>query len=433
MNSAARLFFFPLPLFRPFYAALLTLACTVAQAQLSAIHRDQLPQTTAVSAAVLDAAQLEPYTDRWSPEWKFPVTKQQAAARLGLDLSVLRTAAKEDPNNEELLLLTALVAHYAYNVDVDGSDGATLENIANAEKLRPGDLRPAWFRADFLCQTDKPVQGADGFLAVEAAHPWKDLPASFWVDYEHCAAVTNMPAHLLRAADYLAHLSPDASEDQKFYVQLGRSRFSPVDMKKTYDAKDAWYGNNAGADTDITSTACGVRLRAHGTWPVDRVDLEKGTCAAVFSTGPYPAPRGPLAPEIVIIVRQPLPGETLTDFLSRFTTKGTFQPASGLPCPAAKCIEVTGAEPRDYGTDGDSHPHVIAFERDEPDFPGLLFEAPMGPPTKESEQVQYFRPTQVLHRMPGKLYYLIALDTASSIEPQAVADFQFFLQNIKVE
>ena len=35
--------------------------------------------------------------------------------------------------------------------------------------------------------------------------------------------------------------------------------------------------------------------------------------------------------------------------------------------------------------------------------------------------------------MPGKLYYLVLLDTASSIEEPALKDFDFFLENLTVE
>jgi hypothetical protein len=35
--------------------------------------------------------------------------------------------------------------------------------------------------------------------------------------------------------------------------------------------------------------------------------------------------------------------------------------------------------------------------------------------------------------MPGKLYYLVMLDTAASIEEPAMKDFDFFLENLTVE
>jgi len=87
-----------------------------------------------------------------------------------------------------------------------------------------------------------------------------------------------------------------------------------------------------------------------------------------------------------------------------------------------------------YGKDGDGHGRIVIFERDQPEFPGLIFEAPLEIPKSEGgEGPKIYRPNQTRQRMPGKLFYLVLLDTASSIEEPAVKDFDFFLQNLIVE
>jgi hypothetical protein len=413
---------------------LLLTACIPAHEDLAAIQSERLPQTASVLSAFDDAQQLEPYTDHWSSNWDYPVAKQTVANRLGMYLGILKAAVKEHPDNEELLLLTALVAHYAYNVDADNAQDLVLQSLIEAAKLRPSDIRPEWFRADFLCQTDDPVPGANAFLALEATHQRQDLPAGFWDDYLACALVTNMPAHVLRAADNLAEIHAASNHLRTSYTNLARERFVSVDPSKTYDAKQAWYSTPAGSDWDFTSTACGLRFRVRANWRTDRLEVQEGVCAVVFSTGPYKAQSGPLSPEIFIIVRRPEDQETLADFLRRFTQKGTFKSATPLHCPSTACLAMNGFQPGVYGKDGDSLPRVVALEQDQPQYPGLLFESPEGPPTSPSTSgVQYFRPDQTLQRMPGKLYYLIGLDTASSIEPQAVRDFEFFLQHVQVE
>lgn len=418
-------------------AAVLLLAATLpARADLAAIHRDKLPQTASVLSALDDATELEPYTDHWSSTWDYPVTKPAAAARLGTDLSVLRTAVKKSPENEELLLLTALVAHYAYNVDAGNAEDTyrtVRESIVAAAALNPSDIRPNWFRANFLCQTDDPVPGAATFLSIEAAHPWRDLPAAFWDNYLACALITQMPAHALRAVDHLKALNAAPSGLRDDYASMARKRFDPVDLSKTYDDRQAWYAVPTGSEVEVTSTACGLRFRVKGDWKIERVDLQKGVCTAVFGTGPYSAPKGPLSPEILVIVRQPDGQETITDFLHRFTIKGTFSPMVISTCPAAACLAMKGLQPGGYGKDGDSLPRLVLFAANDPPFPGLAFETPQGPPTASKNGVHYYRPDQTLERMPGTLYYLVGLDTASSIGPQAAADFDWFLQHVQAE
>lgn len=421
-------------------AALLLAAALPAHADLAAIHRDKLPQTASVQSAFDDATQLEPYTDRWVADWHFPVSKKAAAARLGKDLKVLRAAVKENPNNEELLLLTALVAHYAYNVDAGNAEanyGTVKDSLIAAAGLNPPDVRPNWFRADFLCQTIEPASGAATFLAIEAAHPWRDLPAAFWDNYLACALVTKMPAHALRAVDHLKQLNAAPSGLRDAYADMAQRQFDPVDLGETYENKEAWYSTPDGSDLEFTSTACGVRFRVKPDWGIERLELQKGICAAVFSAGPYAAPNGPLSPEILVIVRRPDAQETLADFLHRFTTEGTFAAMTVGSCPASACLGMKGLRPGRYGKDGDSLPRMVAFAADQPPYPGLVFETPEGPPgpssPSEENKVLHFSPDQTLQRIPGTLYYLVGLDTASSIEPQAAADFDWFLQHVEVE
>jgi hypothetical protein len=76
----------------------------------------------------------------------------------------------------------------------------------------------------------------------------------------------------------------------------------------------------------------------------------------------------------------------------------------------------------------------VIFERDEPEFPGLIFESPQGPPQpKAGAGPVAYHPSQIQQRIPGKLYYVVLLDTAASIEEPALKDFDFFLQNLTVE
>jgi hypothetical protein len=410
---------------------LLSAVCVPALADVAAIHRDRLPQTAPVLAALDDARAMEPYTDRWNDKWQFPVAKADVAARLGVDFASLQAAVKDNPANEELLLLAGLVAHYGYNVDVEHTDDAVLSDLQAAGKLDASDFRVPWFHADFMCQTTKPSTGAEEFLSIEGAHPWRDLPPAFWRNYEHCAAVTNMPAHLLRAADYLAQLTPP-TDDDRFYAVIGNSRFTAVDLQKDYDSTSSWFGSRDGDEIILDSTACGVRFHAKAAWTADRLELQKGSCVAVFSTGPYTAPSGLLHPEILLMVQRPTGSETLADYAHRFTTKGTFSPMPVPHCPATDCLAMQGDEPGVYGTDGDSHPHIVVFERDEPPNPGLLLESPADPP-QGGQGLRYLRPDRMLHRMPGKLYYVIALDTAASIETGAIGDLDYFLAHFQVE
>lgn len=414
-------------------ALLLSLLTPNAHADVAAIHADRLPQETAVLVAFDDAKELEPYCHSWTNNWQFPIAKDDVATRLGKDLGFLTIALKSHPDNAELLLLAGLVARYAYNLDVEGSYDITLNVLEKAQKLAPSDVRAPWFRATLLCQTMQPKAGADEFLSIEASHAWDQLPIAFWDDYMQCASVTNMPAHILRSADHLEKLHAADSGMRTFLANGARKSFDSFDPEKEYEPKEVWEGANAGEDTEFTSTTCGVRLRAHGKWEVNQIGQSKRGCIAYFSTGPYKATSRDLSPSILLLVRQAAENETLLDFAKKYS-KGLFGLFTPARCPAVACIAMKGVQPRMYKKDGDGHGRIVVFERDQPDYPGLIFESPRQLPKPDgSEGAKYYRPGQIQQRIPGKLYYLVLLDTAASIEEPAMKDFDFFLENLTVE
>jgi hypothetical protein len=401
---------------------------------IAAIHPGALPQETAVLAALDDAKQLEPYSRSWTNDWKYPISKEDVATRLGKDMGFLNLALKSHPDNTELLLLTGLVAHYAYNLDIPGSYDTAIGTLSHAQKLAPSDVRGPWFRASLLCQTTEPKSGADEFLAIEDSRAWDQLPVAFWGDYMECASVTNMPAHVLRAADHAEKLHAAGSEMRTFLTETAHKRFDPFDPNKDYETREAWQGTNAGENPAFTSTSCGLRLRAHSDWTINQLGLSKGTCIAYFSTGPYKAVTRDLRPSILLLVKQPEQNQTLEDFSKKFAKGGTFEPFTLSRCPAAACIAMKGLQGGMYGKDGDGHGRIVVFERDQPEFPGLIFESPSEPPKPiAGEDAKFYRPSQTQQRIPGRLYYLVLLDTAASIEDPAMKDFDFFMNNLSVE
>jgi hypothetical protein len=205
-------------------------------ADIAAIQTDKLPQETPVLAALSDAREMEPYSHVWWPEWNFPLSKKDVAKHLDKDMDSLVHALKKHPENEELALLAGLVARYGYNVDVKGSPSIALSALSQAETIDPKDVRASWFRATLLCQTLQPARGAHEFLSLEAAHPWDQFPPTFWIDYMECASLTNMPAHVLRAADHMEKLHGAANPLSNTYLNRARKFFEPFDPEK-FDIK----------------------------------------------------------------------------------------------------------------------------------------------------------------------------------------------------
>jgi hypothetical protein len=418
------------------FCAVFLISSVRAQADIGSIRTQALPQETAVLSALDDARSMEPYSKSFAGEWKYPVSKDDVKKHLERDLSFLQAAGKDHPDNLELLLLTGLVAHYGYNVDVDGSFDAATDALGRAAKLAPSDMRPEWFRGGLLCQTSQPQTGASVFLNIEKEHAWDQLPIAFWNDYMECATVAGLPSHVLRADDHLKAMHAPDTESRDFLVEVARKRFDAFDPSKKYETKQVWSADHAGQDTRLTSTLCGVQLSAHGDWSVDQLGFNNGTCVALFSTGPYKAVKRNLRPSILLLVQRAKDGESLSEWAKKFADPehGKLEPDVEMRCPSEPCFAMKADGPGLYGADGSGKARMIAMQREQPLYPGLLLETGWEPPQPGSgEGLQYFRPSQVQARIPGKLNYLLMIDVASSIEEPGMKDFQFFLEHLKVE
>lgn len=418
------------------FAIGLLLTAMPAFASLADIQTAKLPQTAAVQQAYSDVQSLEPMVEGWTSNWTYPTPKQNVVSRLNADLSALEAAAQSAPGNEELLLLTGIVAHYAYNVDVASAYQVAVDSFEKAETLAPDDYRPGWFLGIHQCEGADIEPGMNALLAVEQKFPQKSLPVDFWDDYIFCAGVSNMPAHALRAAAYLKSVNAPDSPTVDTVVSTAQARILPLDLSSTIPAANIWQsGGQAGANVVLTNFAFGFAITIPASWQMKLSDVAQGTLVAQFGTGPYQATTNQLYPTILIVSRQPKSGEALSDFANQFLHTNPFKPVTAANCPFKGCLVFEAVSPGTYGANGDGYAFAEVFEADAPEFPGFLLEAPEGPPkqTAGGSQPAFYRPPSRFVRASGTLYYLVMLDTAGSILPQAQADFATFLKSLQVE
>jgi hypothetical protein len=404
-----------------------------ARASLKDIHADKLPQDLAVRTALTDAARVEEFVRVWNIEWRYGTPKNEVASTLKASLGELQKALASTPENEELLLLTGLVAHYAYNVDVEGSFDVAVNSLSNAHSLAPEDYRPEWFLGVHRCQSNLAKQGMEELLSIERARPWQQLPPSFWDDYVNCALISNMPAHALRAGEHAVKLNAPTSVDRDTLLDVVRKRYTASDPIATYSWRDIWRAEDVESQTLLTNTMFGLSFSSRRNWKANIADVKNGLALATFEIGPYAGKKGDVAPSILVIVRRPKAGESLNDFLQLFSGGGSAQPGRVTQCPSQECLSSEIVKPGGYKAEGDAHFLVTAFKRESPKCPGLLFEQPDGPPVSESKEPQFFHPIERMRRLEGTLYYFVGLDTADSVLEKAKQDYEAFLKGIEVE
>jgi hypothetical protein len=336
-------------------------------------------------------------------------------------------------SNEELWLLTGLVAHYAYNVDVEGSYELARKSFDAARKLAPDDYRSVWFEAALVCQTPQTKKGMDAFLAIESKLSWEKLPVGFWGDYISCATVTAMPVHAIRASAYLEKLDPGRSDYPDSLLQVAKKRIKAPDVSKTYSEKEVWSAEVSNIQAQFTNTMAGLRFAVPGDWKLRFFEIQQGQTLVQINIPAFHISSGDVSPSILVIVRPAKPGETLEDSVEALMKYPSSQPINISHCPSESCLSIRGTEPGTYGDQGDGNAIITAFQRKEPNYPGIKFEEPLALPEPKEGQPQYFRPSESIGRISGTLYYLVLLDTASSARQQTEKAFDEFLKNIQVE
>lgn len=402
-----------------------------AAAQVKDIDATKLPQNPAVQAAYRSAQQLEPYANTWNAKWNYEIPEAQVQNKLADDLGILSKALQSDPTNHELELLTGLVAHFAYNVNDEAAFQIATDNLTKAAAADPADIRGEWFLGIHQCQALQVVDGMNRLLNLEAKS--KNLPADFWDDYITCASVAILPAHTLRAIDR-AVANGQPLEKFKTLSDIANSRYKTADLTKTISAHDAWTAEKI-ADNRVafTSRLCGVSFTIDGTWQLQINDIQNGVCSATSSP---PAKKGQAIPTILLMAKAPAAGQSLDDFTRSFLKNhdAKVSPASDLPCPLDHCISLDFVVPSMYQTQGGGHILLVAFERDQPRYDGLVFEKPQGPPMKDGQQGPVaFHINPGFRRIPGKLYYLVLMDSNEQIFAATKPGFVEFLKSLTIE
>jgi hypothetical protein len=405
-----------------------------AYAQLAQIRQAKLPQDEPVKTAYSKVLPVESMAHDWNPKWAHDTPKEQVVAILTSSLLDLRSAETREPENAELFLLTGLVAHLAYNVDVEEAYQTAVDSLEQAHKLAPGDYRAGWFLGMHRCQSDDVKGGMEQLLGVENQVPWQQLPIEFWNDYMTCSTVSLMPAHTLRAVDYAMQLGASPAAYYSL-VDIAHKRYKSTDAETTYPAHNAWRADEGEHDIRFTSQLCGVAFSTHRDWHMDIRDVTKGTCLAIIETGPYPSKTGQSVPTLLLLTRPPKFQETLNDFVQSFLKKyPTARQVAPTSCPSDKCVAYEIISNVMYQPEGGGHLLLLGFAGQPTDFPGLFFEKPEAPPKgKSGDKLTYYVANERLNRLPGVLYTIVELDSNDSIYPKAATDFQYLLKSIQLD
>jgi hypothetical protein len=411
---------------------LICFSVSSAFSQIRQIDRSKLPQDGAVQSAYSDLLPIDQYTRTYEAKWRFPVPKEDVVSRFLLSLHTLENVQKQAPANKELQLFTGLVAHLAYNLDIEEAYDPAMKLL---QPLADEDFRAAWFLGIHQCQSNNAVGGMQQLLRVETSST--SLPGAFWQDYANCATVTSMPAHAVRAYDN-AKSAADGTQNDVQLEQIARNRIKQSDPTASYPAKQAWYAQQTEDRVRFASTLCGESLIAKANSPVNINDISKGSCTVIVTSEKYPTRTGNATASLLVLTQIPREAESLEAYSQRMLKDPRYAgktPLTGMPCPVATCLAFEIITDKLYKSEGGAHLIALFFQSEQPAYPGLRLETPQPLPkvSGSSSEPTFYRASDTLQRFKGPLYTFVALDANKDIYPQARIEFDDLLKSMVID
>jgi hypothetical protein len=413
-------------------AAVVCLSATSALSQIRQIDSSKLPHDSAVQHAYTDLLPIDQYARTYETVWRFPVPKKDVATRFLQALHTLENAQQQYPDNKELQLFAGLVAHLAYNLEIEQAYDPALKFL---QPQPTADFRAAWFLGIHECQAIDRVSGMQRLLQVESASA--SLPGGFWQDYANCAIAANMPVHAIRAYDKARKATdPPAIDDP--LEQTVRDRIKPGRITDAYPAKQAWRTEKAAGGMRSTSKVCGESFAIRLASRPKIGDVVNGMCVVTIDTDNYPSRYGPSSASILLLTQTARTGETLEAFSQRLLKDPLYakkKPLAGVHCPVTTCLAFEVDTNQLYKSEGGAHLLAVFFESDQPAYPGLKFETPQ-PQQKITNHVgesNLFKPEENPQRFSGPLYTFVSLDANHDIYPRSRADFDDLLKSLVID
>lgn len=420
--------------FRNFFS--LSILCVVLTSNIHAIDVKELEKSIeGIKDDVDFILENEHLYSQWHAEW--PSKKLKKADIIGRLASIYKSLLDKKIKTIEVELLLGEIAHYLYNLDAVEFSQASIEHYKRASQLAPKDYRPLWFLGYHSAQSGDAEKAIDFFIKAERLSQ-KNQQTEFWMDYGYVALILNMPNNCLYAMDKAKAILKEESTFGKQFRNILKERIVPINIHSTYSTEMLWKTLEIGKRYKFLSLPLGVVFAINGDWGLDLYDYSDHTTALTISPKPILDKRGKeVGYSITLLVKVSEPGENLKSFINdKFSHLKPFEThySGKLPTKYPGQIIYHFTNPSTYADMGGGVFTVIAFERQGPQYPGLVLERDFIAPIPKNETDKIFRPDSINNRFDGSIYYVLMLDTCGDICDEAMKTFtDFFDKALVVE
>ena len=391
--------------------SLISLVSLHGYAHLKFIHLDKLNATGQYNKEINFLSDNLSYYENWVPDWNFPVKKDSLIRELKRCYALFASAPAE---NTETALLLGEISHYLYNMDAQGYYDRAVSAYQKAIHLSEKDYRGYWFLASHYGASAVPDQSAIFFQKAEKLLP-SDVPLDFWAEYSYGMLMANMISHCSMALDNAKKIS-GGSEYEDQIGKLLQLRWQLSDPDSSYTDRDLWRSSRMGKQTAFTSRALGLKIKIDTGWQVRIQDYNGRQTAMILKPKTAMSKKGVrIGYTIAILMKAAAPEENIQAYIENITKGVGKVTPDTLPVLYKDMVSYTIRDDQMYTDRGGGRFHVIGIERTEPAYPGLLLEEPQPLPKGGNGEMNVYSPGQQRKRFPGRIFYVLLLDTCADI------------------
>ncbi|MCK5741556.1 MAG: hypothetical protein KAH48_05010 [Chlorobi bacterium] len=363
------------------------------------------------------------YYLNWSNSWEHDIPKDSIIKKLNNCYDNFKTY---DSTNIEINLFLGVISSYLYNLEEHTYFAETEKYFKRAIKLSSEDYRGYWFLAIFYANAGVSLESIKYFKIAESKIPPNEHSA-FWEEYAFATGIANMPSHCIYAMEKTKKILGYTGNYESALGETIRKRIVEISPDTSISKYDLWSPNFKDSVTFI-SRALGMEFTFDTTWNVTFSDYSNGQ--AYFIIEP-PAIRNSKGKEIgfsmILFVKKSY-DQTLDEYIHKFLKKHPRKIKLALSDKYENVLTYEDLDDTMYQDWGGGHFNVIGIEREFPAYPGKLFERPIPIPNDKGKDMKYYRASSSYNRLPGKLYYVLILDTCEDIYEDS---FKIFKQQFE--
>jgi tetratricopeptide (TPR) repeat protein len=399
-----------------------------AQAHLKYIDLSKIDGIGIYSIQVQQLREHASYFDHWTPQWNYPVSKDSLIRELKSDYGIF-TALKSP--SVDLCLLQGEVAHYLYNLDEQDYFENAVHFYEWAIRMAPDDYRGYWFLGNHYALSNVLDSAFQFFEKARVILPGGQS-VDFWNEYGYAMAVAGMPTHSLFAMDKARALAKAPSFLETQLKATIEKQLTLLDPGKEYESKELWTASGK-QKVSFVSRPLGMKILLDSSWNLQFNDYSNYRGAVIIKPPVVKGKKGnEIGYTIAVIIKVAQKGEKLQDFMAKMLPPQATKYAFTLPYKNALSYEIR--DKKMYPDWGGEHSHMIGVEQDAPSYPGFALEEPLKMPADSDGQIHYFQPNEQKSRFPGRIFYVVLLDSCEDIYPEAWQVFSiFFKKGIVIE